>query len=42
MDGMIEWPDNPASAWYYLAMQEATNGHDCEMVDNVEIWTALK
>ena len=42
LDGMTEWPDNPTSAWYYLAMQEATNGHDCEMVDNVEVWTALK
>ena len=42
LNGMTEWPDNPPSAWYYLAMQEATNGHDCEMVNNVEVWTALK
>ena len=25
---MNTWPDNSASAWYYAAMQEATNSHD--------------
>ncbi len=28
LDGMILWPDNADSvAWYYLAVQEATNSH---------------
>ena len=27
-DGMKEWPDNPKSAWYYEAIQEATNAHE--------------
>ena len=28
LDSMIKWPDNSdASAWYYLAVQEATNSH---------------
>ena len=25
---MLTWPDNNTSAWYYAAMQEATNSHD--------------
>ena len=25
---MITWPDNAASAWYYEAVQEATNSHE--------------
>ena len=41
LDGMMTWPDNAQSAWYYLAVQEATNGHDCEMKDGVEVWTEL-
>lgn len=40
---MITWPDNPESAWYYEAVQEATNGHDYERADGVtETWTALQ
>ena len=42
LDGMKTWPDNAESAWYYLAMQEATNGHDCTMENGVEVWTVLK
>ena len=40
--GMKRWPDNPESAWYYLAMQEATNGHEYRRADDGhEQWTAL-
>lgn len=36
------WPDNTdKNLWYYLAMQEATNGHDFEMDKNLESWTEL-
>jgi len=42
-DDMRTWPDNPADAWYYADMQEATNGHDYEWIDNNgqqdEAWT---
>ena len=42
LEGMIEWPDNmDTSAWYYLAVQEATNGHDYIKADGVETWTDL-
>ena len=41
LDGMVEWPDNPESAWYYLAVQEATNSHDCIVENGTEKWTAL-
>ncbi|MDR0490378.1 MAG: S-layer homology domain-containing protein, partial [Oscillospiraceae bacterium] len=27
---MINWPDNDKDAWYYLAVQEATNSHEPE------------
>ncbi len=41
---MINWPDNSdKSAWYYLAVQEATNSHDYEMKNHIyEKWTALR
>ncbi len=41
---MISWPDNSdKSAWYYLAVQEATNSHDYEMKNHIyEKWTALR
>ena len=44
LDGMITWPDNPPDAWYYLAVQEATNSHDYERkADTVhETWTGLQ
>lgn len=43
LDTMIKWPDNPESAWYYEAIQEATNSHDYDLFDGAEYetWTAL-
>ena len=41
LDSMKKWPDNAISAWYYLAVQEATNGHDSKDVDGNEVWTEL-
>ena len=40
---MIVWPDNPKSAWYYEAIQEATNSHDYDWAASraYEIWTEL-
>ena len=37
-------PDNPPDAWYYLAVQEATNSHDYgRKADTVhETWTGLQ
>ena len=43
-DTMIKWPDNmDASAWYYEAIQEATNSHDYDLFEGAEyeIWTSL-
>ena len=38
----IRWPDNKPSDWYYLAVQEATNGHNYVRRGTVnEKWTAL-
>ena len=44
LDDMIAWPDNPPDAWYYLAVQEATNSHDYgRKADTVhETWTGLQ
>lgn len=44
LDDMITWPDNnDKSAWYYLAVQEATNSHDYDMKNHIyEKWTKLK
>ncbi len=41
---MVNWPDNSdKSAWYYLAVQEATNSHDYDMKNHIyEKWTALR
>ena len=40
--GMKEWPDALPGAWYYLAVQEATNSHAYERKGEVyERWTAL-
>ena len=40
--GMKEWPDALPGAWYYLAVQEATNSHAYEGKGEVyERWTAL-
>ncbi len=43
LPGMIHWPDNPKTAWYYADVQEATNGHTYERdAENCpEIWTGL-
>lgn len=40
-DDMITWPDNPKSAWYYAAVQEATNSHEYQRAstDDTEQWT---
>ena len=34
LDGMIQWPDNQPSDWYYINMQEATNSHDFKQKGN--------
>ncbi len=46
LDTMIKWPDNSdTSAWYYLAVQEATNSHeysDKSKDDKYEKWTTIR
>lgn len=45
LDGMITFTDNmDTNKWYYLAVQEAANGHDYEVKADGEheSWTALK
>ena len=44
LDSMIKWPDNSdASAWYYLAVQEATNSHYYDLKENKhEKWSKLR
>ena len=43
LDDMNVWPDNQPSAWYYLAVQEATNSHDFDRKDDGvhETWTGM-
>ena len=42
LDGMIQWPDNQPSDWYYINMQEATNSHDFKQKGEInEHWTKL-
>lgn len=43
LDGMTEWIDNmDTSAWYYIAVQEATNSHDFERKnESFEIWKKI-
>ena len=42
LDGMIQWPDNQPSDWYYINMQEATNSHDFKQKGEThEHWTKL-
>ena len=42
LDSMTKWLDNQPGAWYYLAVQEATNSHTYEQKDSkYETWTAL-
>ncbi|MBQ7792377.1 MAG: S-layer homology domain-containing protein [Clostridia bacterium] len=40
----IDWPDNPEDAWYYFAVQEATNSHDYNKHDDgiYETWPSLR
>ena len=39
---MKRWTDNPEDAWYYEAVQEATNEHAYERDEAlVEMWTEL-
>ena len=44
LDSMIKWPDNSdASAWYYLAVQEATNSHYYKTKESkFEKWSKLR
>ena len=44
LDSMIKWPDNSdTSAWYYLAVQEATNSHYYDLKGNKhEKWSKLR
>ncbi len=42
LEGMKTWPDNAENAWYYIAIQEATNSHTYGRVDAVnEQWNTL-
>ncbi len=43
LDDMITWPDNKEGAWYYEAVQEATNSHAYEREDkeSPETWTEI-
>ncbi len=43
LPGMTIWTDNTdTNAWYYLAVQEATNSHNYKMKDkSYEMWTEL-
>lgn len=49
LDGMKTWSDNPENAWYYEAVQEATNAHNHEFTTEqvpgqtfyYETWTEL-
>ncbi|MDO5785125.1 MAG: S-layer homology domain-containing protein [Eubacteriales bacterium] len=42
LSGMNVWPDNKPGTWYYLAVQEATNSHDCVHKGEIyEKWTKM-
>ncbi len=41
LDDMKVWPDNPETAWYYEAVQEATNSHQYESLEETHDWTEL-
>ena len=42
LEGRNEWPDNLPGAWYYLAVQKATNSHAYERKDEIyEHWTEM-
>ena len=45
LENMTKWTDNAdTNAWYYLAVQEATNSHYYEYKENsqYEKWTELR
>lgn len=46
LEQAVQWVDNPADAWYYEDMLEATAGHDYEWLGEgetrAERWTALQ
>ena len=45
LDDMLVWVDNmDESAWYYLAVQEATNSHEYvrKEIPEYETWTELR
>lgn len=42
LDDMLVWPDNQPGAWYYLAVQEATNSHDYERKESSEYETLIE
>lgn len=43
LSDMVKWSDNmDTSKWYYIAVQEATNSHDCIRKEtNFEKWTKI-
>ena len=42
LDDMVTWIDNVPGAWYYEAVQEATNSHDYDREEGeVEDWTNI-
>ena len=44
LDDMVTWTDNAPGAWYYEAIQEATNSHYYERITDsqYEKWTSLR
>lgn len=45
IEGRIQWIDNQdKTTWYYLAVEEATNNHECTLKEDDihEKWTSLK
>ena len=42
LPNMKKWLDNPEDAWYYEAVQEATNEHDYDVDEfGAESWTEI-
>ena len=41
LSGMKTWSDNAVSAWYYLDVQEVTNGHTYTKSGTHETWKRL-
>lgn len=39
----LKWSDNPTTAWYFEAVQEATNSHEYNLDEtNKELWIGIK